>query len=249
MSESLIVVNDIDVAYGKIQALKNLSFIIEKGDYIGVIGPNGGGKSTLIKTILGLVKTNKGHISYLEQSLKKSKIKMGYVPQINDINRYFPITVKEVVLTGKLSIELTPFFKYSKEDVLEVKEILELVGLGDLGNRQISDLSGGEFQKMLIARALIIKPDILLLDEPTAMVDILSQKQILNLLKKLSKDVTILLVTHQIQAITKHVKKLIYLNKNVLAEGSPDEVYKYAYLNTTHYNDRKRYKEEVDLNV
>ncbi len=249
MSESLIVVHDIDVAYGKIQALKSLNFSIEKGDYIGVIGPNGGGKSTLIKTILGLVKANQGSISYLGQSLKKSKIKMGYVPQINDINRYFPITVKEVILTGKLSTEFTPFFKYSKNDILEVQDILELVGLGDLGDRQISDLSGGEFQKMLIARALIIKPDILLLDEPTAMIDILSQKQILNLLKKLSKDVTILLVTHQIQAITKHVKKLIYLNKNVLAEGNPDEVYKYAYLNQIHKNIRQRYEKEVDFNV
>jgi zinc transport system ATP-binding protein len=249
MSESLIEVNDVFVSYGKIQALKSLTFTIEKGDYIGVIGPNGGGKSTLIKTILGLVKTNQGSISYLGQPYKKSKIKMGYVPQINDINRYFPITVKEVVLTGKLSTELIPLFKYTKNNLLEVKDILELVGLGDLGDRQISDLSGGEFQKMLIARALIIKPDILLLDEPTAMIDILSQKQILNLLKKLSKDVTILLVTHQIQAITKHVKKLMFLNKNVLAEGNPDEVYKYAYLNQTHFDIRKKYGKEVDLNV
>lgn len=249
MKECLINVNNISVSYGKIEALRNLSLLIEKGDYIGVIGPNGGGKSTLIKTILGLVKPCAGTIDYQGTNLKKSKIRMGYVPQINELNRYFPITVNEVVLSGKLNSQIKPFFKYSKNDLEEVVNILDIVGLTDLKDRQICDLSGGEFQKMLIARALIINPDVLLFDEPTAMVDLLSQRQILNLLKKLSNDITIILVTHQVQEITKHVKKLIFLNKNVIAEGQPDEVYKYVYLNSAHNSIRKEYRKDVDVNA
>lgn len=231
MSEELIRIDDVSVVYGRITALKNLSLTINKGDYVGVIGPNGSGKSTLIKTILGLTKPCNGKIYYDGSLSGRKDLRMGYVPQVSDINRYFPITVLEVILTGKMISRIVPFYKYTEADYQEAAQVMELVGLSDLKDRQISDLSGGEFQKMLIARSLIMKPDILLLDEPTTMIDMLSQKQILILLKKLSKDITILLVTHQVQSITKQVKRLLYLEKNILAEGDPEEVYKYAYVN------------------
>ncbi|MFO7969793.1 MAG: ATP-binding cassette domain-containing protein [Candidatus Izemoplasmatales bacterium] len=241
MSETLINIKNLSVNYGKISALRNLKFSVDRNDYIGIIGPNGGGKTTLIKSILGLIKPNSGEIQYCNKSLKKSKIKMGYVPQIDDINRMFPISVKEVVLTGRLTQKIKPFFRYSKDDERKVLEVLKTVGLYDLRDRLISELSGGEFQKLLIARALTIEPDILLLDEPTAMVDVMSQRQIFNLIKKLSTNMTIILITHHVQMITKHVKKLIFLDKNILAEGDPNEVYKYAYLKPIHRKISDRY--------
>jgi zinc transport system ATP-binding protein len=240
---------NISVNYGKIQALKKLDFVIQEGDYIGIIGPNGGGKSTMMKTILGLLKPNDGEISYCGTSLKKSNIRMGYVPQISDINRQFPISVEEVVLTGRMEKRIIPMFKYSEEDYQKVNEVLDTVGLSDLRNRQINELSGGEFQKMIIARALTMKPDILFLDEPTAMVDVMSQRQIFNLIKRLSDDITIVLITHHVQMISKHVKKLIYLDRNIIAEGDPNQVYQYAYIKPVHQKIRSRVLGGANNNV
>lgn len=227
----LIKIENISVKYGNIEALRDLSLTINEGDYIGIIGPNGGGKSTLLKTILDLIKPYKGTISFQSTSLKKSTVKVGYVPQINELNKKFPITVREVVLSSKLPEKLTFLHRYSKTDISEVEEVLERVGLLEIQNRHISELSGGEFQKMLIARALASNPDILLLDEPTAMIDVQSQKQIYDLIKYLSEKMTIVLVTHHIKEITKQAKKLIWLEKNIKLEGKPEEVYKLAYAN------------------
>ncbi|MFA7076369.1 MAG: metal ABC transporter ATP-binding protein [Candidatus Izemoplasmatales bacterium] len=235
MSVPLIRLENVSCMYGKISALKNLNLTIYEGDYIGIIGPNGSGKSTFVKVILGLAKLSEGSIYYLDQLNCRKKIKMGYVPQISDVNRYFPISVLEVVLTGKMDSSIKPFFKYTSNDYIEAFRMLKMVGLEEQKDRQISELSGGEFQKMMIARSLIMNPDILLLDEPTAMVDVSSQRQILNLIRKLSKNMTIILVTHQIQDIIKHVNKLVYLEKNVIAEGNPEEVYKYAYLKPVNH--------------
>jgi zinc transport system ATP-binding protein len=229
MSE-LIKIDNVSVKYGNIEALRDLNFTINEGDYIGIIGPNGGGKSTLLKTILGLIRPYNGSISVQETTLIKSTVRIGYVPQINKLNRKFPITVKEVVLSSKLPEKMVLFHRYQKADRKSVEEVLKTVGLLDIKNRHISELSGGEFQKMLIARALAQKPDVLLLDEPTAMIDMESQTQIYSLIKELSKNMTIVLVTHHIKEVTKQAKKLIWLDKNILAEGNPKEVYNYAYL-------------------
>lgn len=242
MSKLRIELKNVTVNYGKIHALKRLYFSVEEGDYIGVIGPNGGGKTTMLKTILGLVKPSDGQVLYNGTTLKKSKIKMGYVPQITDINRKFPISVEEVVLSGRLQKDIIPFFKFSEKDHQIVNEVLQTVGLEQLRNRQINELSGGEFQKMIIARSLTLQPDILLLDEPTAMVDVMSQRQIFNLIKKLSKDMTIILITHNVQMVSKQVKKLIYLDKNIIAEGEPNQVYQYAYIRPVHQEVRRKRK-------
>lgn len=249
MKNLRIQLNNVSVNYGKIHALKRLYFSIEEGDYVGIIGPNGGGKTTMIKTILGLIKPTDGTVTYCGQSLKKSQIRMGYVPQITDINREFPITVGEVVLSGRLKKKIIPFFKYTEEDLKIVDDVLDTVGLRELKDRQINELSGGEFQKMIIARALTLRPDILLLDEPTAMVDVMSQRQIFTLIKKLSKDMTILLITHHVQMISKQVKKLIYLDKNIIAEGDPNQVYQYAYIRPIHQKIRRHAKGSASTNV
>jgi zinc transport system ATP-binding protein len=226
---SLIEIRNVSVSYNEIRALSNLNLQIREGEYLGIVGPNGGGKSTLLKTILNLISLTEGEITYHGLSMKKSKIRFGYVPQISEINRLFPITVQEVVLSGKMSSKIIPFYRYSEKDKLDVLDLLDKVGIRNLASRQISELSGGEFQKMLIARALAVNPTILLLDEPTAMIDNVAQKQIFRVLKRLSADMTIVIVTHQIQAITRQVTRLIYLEKNVIADGNPIEVYNVMY--------------------
>ncbi|MBN2540385.1 MAG: metal ABC transporter ATP-binding protein [Bacilli bacterium] len=242
---NLIQINDLCVKYGKIEALRDLNLTINEGEYIGIIGANGGGKSTLLKTILGLTKQYKGTITYNGTTLKKSNLSIGYVPQTNELNRMFPITVEEVVLTAKIPLKKSFFYRYSDEDHKEVNTVLEKVGLSKIKERQISDLSGGEFQKLLIARALALNPNILLLDEPTAMVDIKSQKQIYTLIKRLSREMTIVMVTHHVKDITKQAGKLIFLERNILAEGDPEEVYKYAYLKPVGVLNREPRSREV----
>lgn len=227
--KDLIRLKDVSVEYSTIVALRDLNLTIQEGDFLGIIGPNGGGKSTMMKAILGLVPLAKGEITYPEVKLKKSSLRMGYVPQLSEFNRTFPITVFEVVLTGRLKKEIIPFFRYSKQDEKETLEVLEKVGILHLRNRQISELSGGETQKMLIARALSINPDVLFLDEPTAMIDNIAQKQIFSLLKKLSKEMTIVLITHHSQLMLRQFTRLVYIHKNVIAEGDPTEVYQYFF--------------------
>ncbi len=240
MKMEIIKMDKISVKYGYIEALRDLDLVVNEGEYIGIVGPNGGGKSTLLKTILGLVKAYEGNVTFKGTTIKKSGLTIGYVPQITDLNRIFPITVQEVVLTAKIPAEKSWFHKYSKKDLNDVEDVLKKVGIHNISERQISDLSGGEFQKMLIARALAVNPNVLLLDEPTAMIDIKSQKQIYTLIKKLSKEMTIVLVTHDVKEITKQVDRLIYLEKNILAEGDPEEVYRYAYLRPVSVAHRAR---------
>jgi len=229
MTKKIIEIENISVSYGQIRALTNLNLFINEKEYLGIVGPNGGGKSTLLKAILDLVPLTEGKITFSGTTAKKSSSKIGYVPQIMEMNRMFPITVFEVVLSGKLPTAFKPFFRYNAIAIQDTLDTLEKVGISKLANRQIQELSGGEFQKMLIARALSVKPNVLLLDEPTAMIDIASQKQIFRLLKQLSTEMTIVLVTHQTAAILKQVNRLVYLDKNIIADGDPVEVYNYMF--------------------
>ncbi|HOP57291.1 MAG TPA: ABC transporter ATP-binding protein [Bacillota bacterium] len=229
MNEPLLKIDDLSVSYGDIEALRDVFLEINQGEYVGIIGPNGGGKSTLMKAILNLVPYAKGNIACKGLPVHKANVRMGYVPQITEMNRLFPISVYEVVLLARLPKKIQPFFKFGEKDRTETFEILKKVGIGHLATRQISDLSGGEFQKMLIARALATNPEILFLDEPTAMIDAMYQKQIFLLLKKLSTEMTIVMITHHVQPILKQITRLIYLDKNVIAEGDPQAVYSYVY--------------------
>lgn len=226
--KELIKLENVAVDYAGIIALRDLNLTIYEDDFLGIIGPNGGGKSTLMKSILGLVPLANGEIIY-DGKKKRSNVTMGYVPQLSEFNRQFPITVFEVVLMGKLEKQIRPLFKYSLQDERDTLDVLEKVGILHLRNRQISELSGGEAQKMLIARALSVRPHVLLLDEPTAMIDVVAQKQIFHLLNKLSKEMTIVLITHQGQQLLNQLTRLVYLNKNVIAEGEPNEVYQYFF--------------------
>ncbi len=215
---NIVHIQNLSVYYGKTAALKDINLDVQEGEFLGIIGPNGGGKSTLLKAILKLIKPTSGKLELFGGG---SKQPTGYVPQFADIGKQFPISVKEAVLAGRLCGRLTPFFRYTKADEHAAIKLLDKVGLKELQGRHIAELSGGEFQKMLIARALTVNPKLLLLDEPTANVDTASAKQIFELLDELVTDMTIILVTHDISAVSSHVRRLACLNQTLIYHGEP----------------------------
>lgn len=222
MKEIVIHIDNLSVYYSKAPALSGVCLDVRAGEYLGIIGPNGGGKSTLLKVILGLVPASSGTIQIYGNIPGKSGELVGYVPQFTSLDKRFPITLLEVVLTGRLKSGLSPFFSFTRKDKESAKELLDRVGIADLAHRQISELSGGEFQKMLIARALAVNPKLLLLDEPTASVDARSRDQIYSLFAELNKNMTIILVTHDLLAISSQVHRLACLNNRLVYHGEPE---------------------------
>lgn len=220
--EYAVHIENLSVHYGHTPAIMGVCLNVSDGEYLGIIGPNGGGKSTLLKAILGLIPVSSGNISIYGGNAHKNRSLVGYVPQFALLNRKFPISLFEVVLTGHLKQGIAPFFRYSSKDNESVYTLLEKVGITDLANRQISELSGGEFQKMLIARALATNPKLLLLDEPTASVDAASRDQIYSLLAELNKNMTIILVTHDLLAVSSQVTRLACLNGQLVYHGEPE---------------------------
>lgn len=221
MSKALEIKN-LTVEYNNITALKNINLSFDTGEYVGVIGPNGGGKTTLLKSVIGLIPVTEGTVKIFGKSDWRKKSKIGYVPQFATLNKNFPITVFEAVLSARLKGGLSLFSSFSKEDKVFVKDQLEMVGISALADRQISELSGGEMQRALIARALATGPDILFLDEPTASVDVKSKENIYNLLKQLNEKITIVLVSHDIDGIIPDVSSLVCINQEVVYCGKPD---------------------------
>ncbi|WP_353852664.1 ABC transporter ATP-binding protein [Dehalobacter restrictus] len=222
MINTAVHIDNLSVYYGQTPALAGVCLDVADGDYLGIIGPNGGGKSTLLKAILGLAPMIEGTVQIYGKSPEKSRTLVGYVPQFAAMDRRFPITLLEVVLTGRLKQGLTPFFRFTMKDKEIAHELLERVGIASLANRQIAELSGGEFQKMLIARALAVNPRLLLLDEPTASVDAVSRDQIYGLLAELNQNMTIILVTHDLLAISSQVHRLACLNGRLVYHGEPE---------------------------
>jgi len=220
--EKAVCIEDLSVKYGRTPALAGVSLDVNEGEYLGIIGPNGGGKTTLLKAILGLVVPIRGDISVYGKRPGKTGRLIGYVPQIAALEKDFPITVKQVVLTGRLNPIFSMFHKYKQRDIEKAEELLNKVGIYKLKDRMISELSGGEFQKMLIARALAVDPKLLLLDEPTASVDASSRDQIFSLLNTLNDSMTIILVTHDLMAVSSHVKSLACINGHLVYHGDAE---------------------------
>ena len=181
---------------------------------MGIFGPNGGGKTTLLKLILGFLKPSQGEIQVFGQSPKALRKKMGYVPQTLHFDRQFPISAGEVVLSGRLQY-LTWYGHYGANDKMCAKNALEEVGLAHLYDRPFGTLSGGEKQRVLIARALVGQPKILLLDEPTTGIDLEAQIQLFDLLKQLHGKMTILMVTHELGTALNYVDTLFCVNQTV----------------------------------
>ncbi|MCH4885939.1 ABC transporter ATP-binding protein [Acidaminobacter sp. JC074] len=215
-----ISIKDLSVSYGSVVALKNISFNIEPKSFLGIIGPNGGGKSTLIKALLGLKKPDSGRIE-----VKQGK-KIGYVPQFAEFDQRFPISVNEVIMSGVIKGKKLTFKKYSKEEVEYAESLMKRMDILDLKDKQIGELSGGQLQKVLVTRSMVSKPDILVLDEPTASLDVKVKNEIYDILKCLSEDITILIITHDIAEIFSYVSSVAYINQTLHYHGSDSKMRK-----------------------
>jgi len=221
MQENIILkVKNLNVRLEKEEIIKDLSFEIKQGDVLTVLGPNGAGKTVLLKTLLGIL-PYKGEIKW------EKEVKIGYVPQRLPFIKETPMSVEE-------------FFELKRASRKEIREILNSVGFGSALNKKIGELSSGQFQRILVAWALVRNPDVLLFDEPTTGIDIGGEETIYGLLAKLKKekDLTILLVTHDLSVVYKFSNSVICLNKCPICQGSPKEVLIPEIL-------RKLYGEEV----
>ena len=200
--------------------LKDINCTIEQGDFLGVLGPNGGGKTTLLKLMLGILKPDRGLIRILGQEPHDASHRVGYVPQNMDFNLDFPISVMDVTLMGRLTRSRIGR-GYSREDRDKVRKVLEKVGMWDYRHKTIGKLSEGQRQRVFIARSLATDPEILFLDEPTSSIDPEFQTDLYDFLKQLNKEVTIVVITHDIGVVSRHMKSIACVNKNFIyhAEG------------------------------
>ncbi len=214
-SPPLIDIIDLCFSYSGKEVLHEINLTVNKGDFIAVIGPNGGGKTTLLKLVLGLLKPTRGNIRIKGMPLRTNEATIGYVPQQIDHNLSFPATALDIVLMGKHSPKNRFFFSNSKEDRLDAFEALEKMGIEKFAGRKITDLSGGQRQRVLIARALVTKPELLVLDEPTASIDTKGQTEFYKLLQTLNDHLTILMVSHDLLTISSYVKSIACVNKRL----------------------------------
>ncbi len=217
----IVEVENLNYSLGEIEILKNINFSINESEYVAIVGPNGGGKSTLINTILGLNRNFSGKISLFEKNLKEFEewSKIGFVPQrAVEIDQRFPIRVDEVVRLGFKR----GFWKKGIED-----EVLKQLGISHLKKRLIGELSGGQKQRVMIARALISKPKLLVLDEPNTGVDSETQQNFHKILRKLNREygITILFITHDIGMIEDSITSIMSINRELIASKEPHNIF------------------------
>lgn len=216
---NVLEVKNLSVKYGNTLALESVSFEVLKGDFIGLVGPNGAGKSTLIKAIFGLAEISKGKISLFSKDISKFKDfhKIGYLPQKSTkLNSLFPVSVFEVISLGLLSKKFFPK-RLNKEDLEKVKNTIEDLKISKLSKKSFFELSGGEQQKVLLGRAIVSDPEILIFDEPSTALDPSSREEFFTLVKKLNdeKNTTVILITHDTGYVGKYANKLLYLDRKV----------------------------------
>ncbi len=240
--KQLIKIDNLSFSYGKSTVLENINFVVEEKDYIGLIGPNGGGKTTILKLIVGLLKPNHGTIEMNFNGSKNGQNNIGYIPQFGSMEANFPIKVKDVVAMGVChSASFMPWF--NKKENIKIEKSMEDVSISDLSEVSFNELSGGQKQRVLIARALVSDPEILLLDEPTSSVDSSSELDIYELLKNLNNEKTIILASHDLGFISSYINKVACVNKNLVAhkigDVSSETIIKDAYKNSVNMINHK----------
>ncbi len=217
----IIVLSQVAFAYDRQPILTNIDLTIHHRDFIGIIGPNGSGKTTLLKLILGLMQPDSGTIRINGQPPEKARHDIGYVPQFANFARDFPVSVLDVVMMGLLG-QATKFGPFRKEERDQARNTLETVGASDFEKRRIGRLSGGQLQRVLLARALVNQPDILLLDEPTSNIDARAEESFFDLLHRLNQQITIMLVSHDLGFITTHVNRVACVNRTLVCHPTAE---------------------------
>jgi len=218
---SAVVFDNVSFAYEGVPALSAVNLRIDDGDFVSVIGPNGGGKTTLLKLILGLLQPQQGTIRVLERTPAQARSQVGYVPQFFQFDTSFPVRVLDVVLMGRL--HRIPFAgRYRADDRKAAESALRDVELAGLASSPFAALSGGQRQRVLIARAMVSEPRLLLLDEPTANIDPAVQNELFRLLDELSRRLTIMMVTHDIGFVSSAIRRVVCVNRTVVVHPTSE---------------------------
>ncbi|MCF6311298.1 MAG: metal ABC transporter ATP-binding protein [Verrucomicrobiales bacterium] len=226
--------HDLSVAYHKKPVLYGVDLTIPKGQLVGIVGPNGAGKSTLIKAVMGLLPLRSGWVEVFGQPFKKTKTRVGYVPQRESVDWDFPVNVMDVVMMGRYG-KLGLFRRPKKKDRDIARECLDKVKMLPFANRQISNLSGGQQQRVFLARALAQESDLYLMDEPFAGVDAATEAAIIELLKELKeRGKTILVVHHDLTTAREYFDSMVLLNMRVVAFGPTEQVFTVEQLQKTY---------------
>ncbi|RIJ48859.1 metal ABC transporter ATP-binding protein [Maribellus luteus] len=207
----LVKIENLTCAYDKIPVLENVNLEVNERDFLGVIGPNGGGKTTLLKAILGLLKPVKGKIVF-GSDLQGRKKPIGYLPQVRHIDKKFPITVFDVVLSGSI---MNGIYRPSAEERQKAEQLLVEMGILDIRHKAIGELSGGQMQRVFLCRALLSDPKLLILDEPDTFVDNRFEGELYEKLRALNKEIAIILVSHDVGTISTYVKTIACVNKSL----------------------------------
>lgn len=240
---TIIKIEHLHAGYEGKEVLSDINLTVTSDDYLGIIGPNGGGKTTLIRLILGLMKPTSGTIRFFKEEKSKGEtrqdkeqkgetnedkhlkevkeISMGYLPQYNALDKQFPISVYEVVLSGLSKIKKL-FARYTKAQHQQVLDTLERMQLTDLKDRHIGALSGGQLQRVLLARAIVAKPDVVILDEPNTYIDRRFQKQMYEMLEQINKECAIIIVSHDIAEVLNNVKHIACVNHHLHYHDTAD---------------------------
>ncbi len=219
--ESVVKLDDVSFSYNRISVVKNISLSIREEEFLGIVGPNAGGKSTLLKLILGLLQPDKGNITVMGMSPLYGRSRIGYVPQYPTFSRDFPISVIEAVLMGRLG-NTRWYGRYLKQDKEIALQAMEAVEIADIQQQSVGSLSGGQLQRVLIARALACQPEILILDEPTANIDVRVEEDIFGLLKQYNDHMTIIVVSHDIGFISGYVDRVACLNQTLVCHSTEE---------------------------
>lgn len=210
----IVDINQLQFSYNGKPVLEDVNLTIRKGDFTAVIGPNGGGKTTLLKLMLGILKPDRGTVQVDGKTPQKASPGIGYVPQNVHLNRSFPVTAVDVVLMGKLGAK-NRWWRHSADHHKEAMAALERLDMAGFANKRIGMLSGGQRQRVFIARALAARPKLLLLDEPTASIDTKGQAEFYHFLKQLNREITILVVSHDLLVISSYVKSVACVNRRL----------------------------------
>ncbi|MGH2530962.1 MAG: metal ABC transporter ATP-binding protein [Thermomicrobiales bacterium] len=231
----MIDFDHVTCGYDGAPVLRGVGLRVSAGEFVGMIGPSGAGKTTLLRAMLGLAPRVSGRVTVGDRPVTPGRppASVGYVPQVETVDWHFPVTVENVVLMGKVrEARLLPW--PNQEDRREVGRVLERLGIGDLGRRHIRDLSGGQQQRTFLARALVGSPRLLILDEPTASVDVKTRDDILHLLVELNREgVTIVMTTHELNTVAAHLPRVLCVNGGIVAQGPPPEIFTSPVLSRT----------------